>query len=180
MKIHITIQPRFRLRPLAVILLALAGIAFVIAIIRYANGIGAISNLSNSYPWGFWVSFDLVVTRFSGRRAPERNDPDPVLRKIMQEAYSHEVISAGWWPGGGEIKEAAFYCYAAPPAPGFAEQKVRPDGAFYHSGMGEYLMMYDQVRNAPSPSAALLDFLESTYAVGATTGKWDRAALEAK
>jgi len=128
----------------------------------------------------FWGSFDMAITRFSGRRAPERNDPDPVLRKIMQEAYSHEVISAGWWPGGGEIKEAAFYCYAAPAAQGFAEQKVRPAGAFYHSGMGEYLMMYDQVRSAPSPSGALLEFLQSTYEAGATTGKWDREALEAR
>ena len=128
----------------------------------------------------FWGSFDLAITRFSGRRAPERNDPDPVLRKIMQEAYSHEVISAGWWPGSGEIKEAAFYCYAAPAPPGFAEQKVRPDEAIYHSGMGEYLLMYDQVRSAPSPSAALLEFLQSTYEAGATTGKWDREALEAR
>ena len=126
----------------------------------------------------FWGSFDLAVTRFSGRRAPERNDPDPVLRKIMQEAYSHEVISAGWWPGGGEVKEAAFYCYAAPAAAGFAEQKVRPGEAFYHSGLGEYLLMYEQVRAAKSPSAALMEFLQSTYEAGATTGKWDRAALE--
>ena len=128
----------------------------------------------------FWGSFDLAVTRFSGRRAPQRDDPDPVLRKIMQEAYSHEVISAGWWPGSGEVKEAAFYCYAAPAAPEFAKQRVRPEDAFYHSGMGEYLMTYDQVRSAPSPSAALLDFLQSTYEAGATTGKWDRRALEAK
>jgi hypothetical protein len=127
----------------------------------------------------FWGSFDLAVTRFSGRRAPARNDPDPVLRKIMQEAYSHEVISAGWWPGSGEIKEAAFYCYAAPAAPGFAEQKVRPAAAHYHSGMGEHLLMYDRVKTAPSPSAALLDFLQSTYEAGATTGRWDREALEA-
>jgi len=128
----------------------------------------------------FWGSFDMAITRFSGRRAPERNDPDPVLRKIMQEAYSHEVISAGWWPGSGEIKEAAFYCYAAPAAPGFAEQKVRPADAFYHSGVGEYLLMYDQVRLAPSPSGALLDFLQSTYEAGATTGKWDRDGLEVR
>ncbi len=127
----------------------------------------------------FWGSFDLAVTRFSGRRAPERNDADPVLRKIMQEAYSHEVISAGWWPGGGEVKEAAFYCYAAPAAPGFAEQTVRPGEAFYHSGMGEYLLMYDDVRSAKSPSTALLEFLQSTYDAGATTAKWDRKALEA-
>jgi hypothetical protein len=127
----------------------------------------------------FWGSFDLAVTRFSGRRAPERNDADPVLRKIMQEAYSHEVISAGWWPGNDQIKDAAFYCYAAPAAPGFAEQKVRPAEAFYHKEVGEYLLMYDQVRRAKSPSGALMEFLQSTYEAGATTGKWDRAELEA-
>jgi len=128
----------------------------------------------------FWGSFDLAITRFSGRRAPERTDPDPVLRKIMQEAYSHEVISAGWWPGSGPVKEAAFYCYAAPAASGFAEQKVRPESAFYDSGVGEYLLMYDTVRSEASPSTALLEFLQSTYEAGATTAKWDREELEAK
>lgn len=127
----------------------------------------------------FWGSFDLAVTRFSGRRAPERNDPDPILRKIMREAYSHEVISAGWWPGGGELQEAAFYCYAVPAASEFAEQTVSPSGAFYHGGMGEYLLMYDDTRRAKSPTGALMEFLQSTYEAGATTGKWDRAALEA-
>jgi uncharacterized protein DUF5996 len=126
----------------------------------------------------FWGSFDLAVTRFSGRRAPERSDPDPVLRKIMQEAYSHEVISAGWWPGSGEVKEAAFYCYAAPPPREFAQQPVRPSEAFYHSGMGEYLLMYEDVRKAESPTGALMEFLQSTYEAGATTGKWNRAELE--
>jgi len=127
----------------------------------------------------FWGSFDLAVTRFSGRRAPPRNDPDPVLRKIMQEAYSHEVISAGWWPGTGEIQEAAFYCYAAPAPSGFSEQRVRPAEAFYHSNLGEYLLMYDDVRRSGSPTSDLMEFLESTYEAGAITGKWDRAALEA-
>ena len=127
----------------------------------------------------FWGSFDLAITRFSGRRAPERNDPDPVLRKIMQEAYSHEVISAGWWPGSGDIQEAAFYCYAAPTPSGFGEQAVRPRDAFYHSGLGEFVLLYDQVRQAKSPSTAVLDFLQSTYEAGATTGKWNRAELEA-
>lgn len=127
----------------------------------------------------FWGSFDMAVTRFSGRRAPERSDPDPVLRKIMQEAYSHEVISAGWWPGSGETKEAAFYCYAAPASSEFARQPVRPTEAFYHPGMGEYLLMYDDVRRAKSPTGALMEFLQSTYEAGATTGKWDRGELEA-
>ena len=127
----------------------------------------------------FWGSFDLAITRFSGRRAPERNDPDPVLRKIMREAYSHEVISAGLWPGSGDIQEAAFYCYAAPTPSGFAEQKVRPAEAFYHSGVGEYLLMYEDARRQKSPTAALMEFLQSTYEAGATTGKWDRQKLEA-
>jgi hypothetical protein len=126
----------------------------------------------------FWGSFDLAVTRFSGRRAPERTDWPAGLAKIMREAYSHEVISAGWWPGSGEITDSAFYCYAAPAPQGFAEQKVRPQQAFYHPGVGEYVLMYDDVRRAKSPSAALLEFLESTYEAGATTGNWDRKALE--
>jgi hypothetical protein len=96
----------------------------------------------------------------------------------MQEAYSHEVISAGWWPGGGEVKDAAFYCYAAPQPLGFEKQPVRPREASYHSGLGEYVLMYEDVRKAKSPAATLLDFLESTYEAGAITGKWDRAALE--
>jgi hypothetical protein len=127
----------------------------------------------------FWGSFDLAVTRFSGRRAPERQDADPVLRKIMKEAYSHEVISAGWWPGGGGVKDAAFYCYAAPQPPGFEKQTVRPQKAFYDSSLGEYLLMYEDARTTKSPSAALLEFLQSTYETGANTGKWDRASLEA-
>jgi hypothetical protein len=126
----------------------------------------------------FWGSFDLAVTRFSGRPAPPRNDPDPILRKIMQEAYSHEVISAGWWPGGGDLKDAAFYCYAAPEPPGFARQQVCPGAAFYNQQMGEFLLMHEQVRTAASPTETLLDFLQSTYEAGATLGKWDRKALE--
>jgi hypothetical protein len=128
----------------------------------------------------FWGAMDLAVTRFSGRRAPERNDPDPVLRKIMLEAYSHEVISAGFWPGGGDVKGAAFYCYAAPEPVGFSQQRVRPEAATYNAAIGEYLLMYDDVRSATSPSTTLLEFLQSTYDAGATTGKWDREALERK
>ena len=126
----------------------------------------------------FWGAFDLAVTRFSGRRAPERNDPDPVLRKIMREAYSHEVISAGWWPGGGPVADAAFYAYAAPEPAGFAQQAVRSQKAFYSKEVGEFLLMYEDVGKASSPTTVLLDFLESTYEAGARVGKWDRQALE--
>jgi len=126
----------------------------------------------------FWGSFDLAVTRFSGRPAPERTDPDPVLRKIMSEAYSHEVISAGWWAGGGEIKDAAFYVYAAPEPQGFAQQKVRPDTAFYKKEMGEFLLLHEQARNSSSPTETVLEFLESTYEAGANLARWDRASLE--
>src|ERR1700758_1557046 len=106
----------------------------------------------------FWGSFDLAITRFSGRRAPERNDPDPVLRKIMQEAYSHEVISAGWWPGTDELNGSAFYCYAAPEPKGFKESQIRPAAGYYHAGIGEFVLPYDAINRAASPSAALLDF----------------------
>jgi hypothetical protein len=122
----------------------------------------------------FWGSFDLCVTRFSGRRAPEKPDADPVTR----EAYSHEVISAGFWPGGGDVQGAAFYVYAAPEPPGFAEQKVQPAAAFYHPQMKEFLLMYDDVRQAASPREALLSFLQSTYDAGASLAHWDRKELE--
>jgi len=122
----------------------------------------------------FWGSFDLAVTRFSGRRAPERPGADSITR----EAYSHEVISAGFWPGGGDIKGPAYYVYAAPEPPGFAEQKVRPSAAFYHPQMKEFLLMYDDVRQAASPRQALLDFLQSTYEAGANLAHWDRKELE--
>jgi hypothetical protein len=122
----------------------------------------------------FWGSFDLCVTRFSGRRAPERAGADSITR----EAYSHEVISAGFWPGGGDIKGPAFYAYAAPEPTGFAEQPVQPAAAFYHPQMKEFLLMYDDVRRAASPREALLGFLQSTYEAGANLARWDRKALE--
>jgi hypothetical protein len=128
----------------------------------------------------FWGSFDLAVTRFSGRTAPERNDPDPVLRKIMQEAYSHEVISAGWWPGTDELNASAFYCYAAPEPKGFKEHKIRPASGYYHAGIGEFVLPYDAASGAASPSAAVLDFLQSTYEAGAIAAQWDRDALETR
>ena len=122
----------------------------------------------------FWGSFDLAVTRFSGRRAPERPGADVITR----EAYSHEASSVGFWPGGGEIKGAAFYSYAAPQPAGFDERAVRPAAAFYSKPMGEFLLMYDDVRAADSPREALLDFCQSTYAAAADLAHWDRAALE--
>jgi len=122
----------------------------------------------------FWGSFDLAVTRFSGRRAPERPGADHITR----EAYSHEVISAGFWPGGGEIAGPAFYAYAAPEPAGFKTAGVRPEAAFYHNGMSEFFLMYDDVRRAASPKTVLLEFLQSTYTAGADLGKWDRISLE--
>ena len=120
----------------------------------------------------FWGSFDLAVSRFSGRRAPER--PDVVSR----EAYSHEVSSAGFWPGGGDFKGPAFYSYTAPEPPAFKTYTVRPAKASYHTGLSEFILMYDDIRTASSPEAELLEFLQSTYEAGANLGKWDRAALE--
>jgi Family of unknown function (DUF5996) len=122
----------------------------------------------------FWGSFDLAVTRFSGRRAPERPGVDAMTR----EAYSHEVSSVGFWPGSGNVQGAAFYSYAAPEPLGFNNERVRPDAAFYDSQLREFLLMYDDVRNAESPTASLLEFCQSTYEVAATLGNWDRSALE--
>lgn len=122
----------------------------------------------------FWGSFDLAVTRFSGRRAPERPGADAITR----EAYSHEVSSVGFWPGGGDIKGAAFYSYAAPAPEGFGQRAVRPVAASFNAQLGEFLLMYDDVRSAQSPREALLDFCQTTYDAAADLGHWDRAALE--
>jgi hypothetical protein len=127
----------------------------------------------------FWGSFDLAVTRFSGRPAPAHpggvpNLPDAVVR----EAYSHEVSSAGFWPGGGGVDYPAFYAYAYPEPPGFRDAAVLPAGAAFNTGLGEFVLPYDAVRDAPDPQAALLEFLSSTYAAAADAGGWDRAALE--
>ena len=128
----------------------------------------------------FWGSFDLAVTRFSGRRAPRHPGGVPHLPDaVAQEAYSHEVSSAGFWPGGGgPIDYAAFYAYAYPAPEGFAAAKVSPAEAFYAKEVGEFLLPYDTVRAAADPDAALMDFLQSTYAAAADLGKWDRAALD--
>jgi hypothetical protein len=122
----------------------------------------------------FWGSFDLVFTLFSGRRAPERPGADRVTR----EAYSHEVISVGWWPGGGDVKEAMFYGYAAPEPAGFRTARVKPEKAYYDSELGEFLLSYEEVRRSADPKSTITDFARSTYEAGATLGNWDRAALE--
>src|SRR5258708_3217426 len=122
----------------------------------------------------FWGSFDLAVTRFSGRIAPERVGADPITR----EAYSHEVSSVGFWPGGGDIKGPAFYSYAAPEPDGFASQQIRPAAAFYHPQMKEFLLMYDDVRTAASPKTALMEFLQSTYDAPPDTARCHRKAPE--
>src|SRR5438270_5172989 len=122
----------------------------------------------------FWGSFDLTVSRFSGRRAPERPGADAMTR----EAYSHEVSSVGFWPGSGNIQGPAFYSYTAPAPNEFKESQVRPGSAFFDSQFGEFILMYEDVRNSSSPRAALLDFCQSTYEAGANLGKWDRKALE--
>src|SRR5215813_10537475 len=122
----------------------------------------------------FWGSFDLAVTRFSGRPAPPRPDADAVTA----EAYSHEVSSAGFWPGGGRVEGAAYYAYAAPEPAGFSEYKVQPAAAFYHPQLHEYLLMYDDVRQASSPKEFLIRFLQTTYDAAANLGNWDRKALE--
>jgi len=122
----------------------------------------------------FWGSFDLAVSRFSGRRAPERAGADAMTR----EAYSHEVSSVGFWPGSGDVREAAFYSYAVPEPQGLREAPVRPGAARYDKQLGEFLLMYEDVRQAESPSGALLEFCRSTYQTAATLGGWDRKALE--
>ena len=122
----------------------------------------------------FWGSFDLAVTRFSGRVAPPRADADPITR----EAYSREVISAGFWPGNGGFGAAAFYCYAAPAPAGLDQAKIWPASACYNAELGEFLLKYDDLRAEANPDAALMEFLESTYDAAAQLAKWDRASLE--
>ena len=121
----------------------------------------------------FWGSFDFAVTRFSGRPAPPREGP-----AFMRDAYSHEVISHGFWPGSGPILEPAFYAYAVPEPSGLKDARVRPDAAYYHRELGEFILPYDAVRTAASPDAAIGDFISSTYGAAATLGQWNRAALE--
>jgi hypothetical protein len=124
----------------------------------------------------FWGSFDLALTLFSGRRAPERPEAD----RITREAYSHEVISCGFWPGDERFPLPAFYSYTAPLPPGLPTASIRPQEAFYHQEMGLFLLRYDDMRTASSPEQTLLEFFQSTYQAGAQLAQWDRQALERK
>jgi hypothetical protein len=127
----------------------------------------------------FWGGPDLAVTRFSGRRAPEHPGGIPHLpNRVAREAYSHEVCSAGFWPGGGPIDYPVFYSYAYPEPAGYPDFKVRPAGAFYSTDLREFLLPYDDVRAADSPDDVLLQFLDSTYDAAATLAAWDRGSLE--
>jgi Family of unknown function (DUF5996) len=126
----------------------------------------------------FWGSFDLAVTRFSGRRAPQHPGAPNVADKVTREAYSHEVSSCGFWPGGAGMEQPVFYSYAYPQPAGFGEVPVRPAGALYNRDFGEFILPYDDVRHGAAPDEALLDFLESTYEAAATLGHWGRAELE--
>jgi hypothetical protein len=121
----------------------------------------------------FWGAFDLAVTRFSGRPAPPREGP-----AFMREAYSHEVISHGFWPGGPPILEPSFYAYAVPEPEGLKEARVQPSAAYYHRDMGEFILPYEAVRTSGDPDGAIRQFVESTYERAATLARWDRAALE--
>jgi hypothetical protein len=122
----------------------------------------------------FWGSFDLAVTLFSGRRAPERPGAD----RMMREAMSHEEISCGFWPGNDSFPTPAYYAYTSPEPPGLATASIRPEQAFYSPDMGEFLLRYDDVRTASSPEQALLEFFQSTYEAGARLSHWDREVLE--
>jgi len=124
----------------------------------------------------FWGSFDLAVTRFSGRAAP----PNPQADRMTREAYSHEVSSVGWWPGDERLPDASFYSYAAPEPPGFRTARVAPREVYYNEPLGGFYLPYDAVRTAAAPSRTLLEFCQSTYDAAADCGKWDRDSLERK
>ncbi|HEX3147874.1 MAG TPA: DUF5996 family protein [Gemmataceae bacterium] len=126
----------------------------------------------------FWGSFDLAVTRFSGRTAPRHPGAPNIADHVTREAYSHEVSSAGFWPGGGPIAEPVFYAYAYAEPAGFASFPVRPAGAYYHPDLREFLFPLSAIRQAADPDTAILDFLQSTYEAAAELGKWDRVTLE--
>jgi hypothetical protein len=126
----------------------------------------------------FWGSFDMAVTRFSGRTAPPHPGAPNLADFVTREAYSHECSSCGFWPGGAGMPEAAFYAYAYPAPDGFGRVPVRPAAAYFHEGLSEYILPYEAVRQSSDPDRELLEFLQSTYEAAADLGRWDRAALE--
>ena len=126
----------------------------------------------------FWGAFDLAVTRFSGRAAPQHPGAPNLARFVAREAYSHEVSSCGFWPGGGPIDRPVFYAYAYPEPEGFKTFPLQPKEAFYSEVLKEFLLPYDAVRTAQSPDQVLLAFLQSTYEAAANLGQWDRVKLE--
>jgi hypothetical protein len=159
------------------------------AVTRYWRALVAVDRVFKQFRTGFlgkaspvhlfWGSFDLAVTRFSGRRAPLHPGGVPHLPDaVTREAYSHEVSSAGFWPGGGPIDFAAFYAYAYPAPEGFATARVRPTAAAFNTELGEFLLPYDAIRSAKDPEAELLAFLETTYRAAADLGRWNCTELE--
>ena len=159
------------------------------AVTRFYHALAAASRVLGRFRTGFigkvspvhlfWGSFDLAVTRFSGRRAPLHPGGIPNLPdEVTREAYSDEVSSAGFWPGGGGTDFPAFYAYAYPMPKGFGEARALPAGAYFDARLGEFLLPYDAVRSSADPAAALMDFLDSTYRAAADLGHWDRDALE--
>ena len=159
------------------------------AVTRYFTALVSIQNVFQRFRTGylgkvspvhlFWGALDLAVTRFSGRPAPRHPGGVPGLPdEVTREAYSHEVSSAGFWPGGGGVDEPMFYAYAYPEPERFAEARVEPDGARYDRDLREFVLPYDVVRQSRHPEATLLSFLESTYRAVAELGRWDRRALE--
>ena len=123
----------------------------------------------------FWGAFDLALTRFNGRRAPESTD---TASSMMREAMSHEEISVGFWPGSGAVPEPVFYAYVRPEPPGFGVTAIRPKAAYYSRELADFILPYDAVRSASSPDEAVLDFYQSVYDAGADLARWDRAALD--
>ena len=126
----------------------------------------------------FWGSFDLAVTRFSGKPAPAHPGAPNLALWVAREAYSHEVSSCGFWPGNGGFGKAAFYAYAYPQPPGFGDRGVEPPGAYFDNALGEFILPYDDAREGPDPAAAVLAFLQTSYEAAAATAHWDRPALE--
>jgi len=156
------------------------------AVSRFHRALVTVSNVFQEFRTGFrgkvspvhlfWGSFDLAVTRFSGQRAPLHPGGIPNLPDdVTQEAYSHEVSSAGFWAGGGPVDDAAFYSYAYHGPDGFSDARVEPEAAYFDKDFGEFILPYDAVRLSADPEATLMAFLESTYDAAASLGGWDRS-----